>query len=331
MQFKYPWLFFLLIPLFWLLWQQFKSRSQNKIFFPFSHRRQNTLPRLTNWRIKLPYILRALAFTLAILALARPQTSSSNSRRLAQGIDIMIAFDVSRSMTIEDYRPNNRLEVAKAVVKNFIEGRSDDRIGFLMFSGESVTLCPPTLDYEVLLRSVENADVGQLKDGTAIGDALATAVARLKDSNAKSRVIILLTDGDNNAGAIAPLTAGSVAAGYGIKVYAIAFGKDGMAPMPVYEDFFGQKRKAYANVSSSINPDLLKKISEETKGKFYRAQERDSLAEVFHEIDGLERTKIETKQRIRWDEHFAIFLFPALLTLLIELFLSRFFLRVLPN
>lgn len=332
MQFRYPWMFFLALPVAWLLWQHFRlGTGRKRLLFPFAQIPALKLRPLAGWSRKLLAVIRLAAFALLLAALARPQTSSSSTRRLAEGIDIMIAFDVSKSMTIEDYDPHSRLEIAKKVVRDFVDGRKDDRIGFLMFSGESVTLCPPTLDYEVLDQAIESASVNELKDGTAIGDALASSVNRLKESTAKSRVIILITDGDSNAGSIAPLTAGEMAAGYGIKVYTIALGREGRVPLPVYEDFFGQTRKRYEYVFSSINPQLLQQIAQETGGKFYRPTGSSNLSEVFKEIDRLERTRVETKQKVRWDEKFPLFLFPALLLLWAEFILGRVVFRPLPN
>ncbi|RYZ98836.1 MAG: VWA domain-containing protein, partial [Proteobacteria bacterium] len=225
----------------------------------------------------------------------------------------------------------NRLDLAKEVVKSFIAGRQDDRIGFLMFSGEAVTLTPPTLDYPVIQDSVDQSQMDVLRDGTAIGDAIATSAARLKDSNAKSRVIILITDGDNNMGSIAPLTAGEIAAGYGLKVYAIALGTEGVVKVPQTVNVFGFQRKVYSQTTSTINPTLLQKISSETGGQFYRASDADSLKRVFAEINKLERTKVETKDRVLWEEHFQPYLLLGLCFLLADLILRLTKYRVLPD
>lgn len=283
------------------------------------------------WGIWVLPFLRALALSLLLIALARPQTESSQSRRLSQGIDIMIAFDVSKSMLIEDFDGQNRIDTAKVKVREFVRNRSDDRIGFLMFSGEAITLCPPTLDYQVLDSAIEAATTDQLKDGTAIGDAIASAVNRIKDSTAKSRIIILITDGDNNMGSVAPLTAGSLAKGFGIKVYSIALGREGTVDMPIYVTVFGQQRKQMQRVNSTINPELLKKISAETGGKFFRAQEEDSLEKVLSEIDQLEKSKVETKTRTRQHEHYYYPLSLALIFIFLEFALARTRLRILPG
>jgi Ca-activated chloride channel family protein len=328
--FQYPYLF-LLFPLIAFLIFRAKRKGKS-LAFPLTSRNFRK-PQGLLWPILVPLILKALAFLLVIAALARPQTSSSQVRRTADGIDIVVALDVSQSMSIEDVdvEDQNRLDVAKETVKKFIAGRKEDRIGFVMFSGEGVTLCPPTLDYEILLETVERAEMGILKDGTAIGEALATSVNRLKDSTAKSRVVILVTDGDNNMGAIAPLTAGEIARGYGIKVYTIALGKEGAVRYPVYTNFFGIQRKSYQYTQSTINPSLLMKIAEETGGKFFRAGDADSLEKVFGDINKLEKNSIETKDRVLWQEQYQIFLAVAVVVFLLEFLLSKTFFRILPE
>jgi Ca-activated chloride channel family protein len=282
--------------------------------------------RLPVW---LPFTLRSLAFALALFGLARPQTSSSQTQRTSEGIDIMIAFDVSQSMLIQDMGGGkNRLNTAKETVHKFIEGRKDDRIGFSVFSGEAITLCPPTLDYEFLHSAVDQADVNQLRDGTAIGDGLATSVNRLKDSTAKSRIVILITDGDNNMGAIAPLTAGDIAVGYGIKVYGIALGTEGVVNIPT-RNVFGQQ--VTQQVISSINPSLLMKIADSTGGKFYRSGDPGSLQRIFADIDKLERSKVEKKDRVLYREYFQPLLLFAFLFFLADLILRSTIFRVLPE
>ena len=333
MTLKYPWVVALLpVIIVYLLASSRGQTASKALAFPLGQRnfRLAAFSQASMW---IPFALRCLGFTLLVLALARPQSSSSQVRRMSEGIDIMIALDVSQSMTIEDTGTDgrNRLAVAKDVVKNFIAGRQDDRIGFLMFSGEAVTLCPPTLDYQILQDSVAMAEVNQLRDGTAIGDAIATSANRLKDSTAKSRVIILITDGDNNMGSIAPLTAGGIAAGYGLKVYAIALGTEGTVRFPVVQNVFGFQRKSYQTTTSTINPSLLQKIASETGGQFYRADDENSLTRVFAEINKLERTKVETKDRVLWEEHFQPFLLVGVLLLLADLILRRTKFRVLPD
>ena len=331
MSLRYPIALFLFVPIVVLLIAHFRNPSGRKtLSFPLYLR--NIRSGFTGrWQNISFFLVRLVAFALLVYCVARPQTSSTQVRRTSEGIDIMIALDVSASMLIEDEKGFSRISIAKETVKKFISGRSDDRIGFLMFSGEAITLCPPTLDYQVLQESVDMADINQMKDGTAIGDALATAVNRLKDSKAKTRVIILLTDGDNNMGSIAPLSAGDLAFGYGIKVYSIALGKEGMVNMPQEGNFFGKKYKTYAQVESTINPELIQKIAETTGGKFFRVEEQDSLRRVFSEINKLERSKVETKERVQWNEEYQPYLILALSLLLLEQILSRTIFRILPG
>lgn len=331
MTFKYPIVFALFVPIALFFWRAMQDRwNQKKIFYPLAGRDFSKVAIKFNLELVL-WFLKFLVCVCLVFALARPQTSSTSTKRSANGIDIMLALDVSKSMMIEDTRDRSRLDIAKETVADFIRGRKDDRIGLLVFSGESATLCPPTLDYEVLLTALSGVTTDQLKDGTAIGDGIANSVNRLRDSKAKTKIIILLTDGENNMGSVAPISAGDIAAGYGIKVYSIAFGKEGTVYLPQETDFFGQKRKQYIQLSNSINPELLQKISAETKGKFFRAAEEKGLAAVFKEIDRLEKTKVETKERVHWEEHFQRVLFLALILLLLEYALSRTVLRVLPN
>lgn len=329
---KYPAMLLIAIPILLVLWiSHSKITHGKKLLYPMHHRGLKFKSGLAQYMLVLPLLLKISAAFFLVIALARPQTSTSHTKRSAEGVDIMIALDVSKSMVIEDYKPYSRLDVAKETIRRFIAGRKDDRIGFLMFSGDAVTLCPPTLDYEMLDRAVESADTEQLKDGTAIGDALATAVGRIKDSKSPSRIIILVTDGDNNMGSIAPLTAGSLAQGYGIKVYSIALGKEGLVPFPEIDYSSGRPYKIYHQVESTINPELLMKISAETGGKFFRPTEADALKKVFAEIDKLEKSKVEKKENIQWNEHYQKFLLLGLCILFLDFILSRTRLRVLPN
>lgn len=329
MTLRYP-LVLLLVPVcVWLLFLALRARSSTKVlYFPIAHR-QLSLSAHLRLPIWLPFSFRSVAFFLAILALARPQTSSSQTQRTSEGIDIMISFDVSQSMLIQDMGGGrNRLDTAKETVHKFIDGRKDDRIGFSVFSGEAITLCPPTLDYEFLHAAVNQADVNQLRDGTAIGDGLATSLNRLKESSAKTRIVILITDGDNNMGAIAPLTAGDIAVGYGIKVYGIALGTEGVVNIPA-RNVFGQQ--VVQQVVSSINPSLLMKISDATGGKFYRSGDPGSLQRIFADIDKLERSKMEKKDRVLYSEYFQPLLLLAFLFFMADLILRSTIFRVLPE
>jgi len=272
-------------------------------------------------------VLRALVLALLILGVARPQTGQSEYRTHAEGVDIMLLLDSSGSMQAEDFRPKNRLHVAREVVKEFIGGRSHDRIGLVAFAAQAVTQCPLTLDYPVLSRLVDEVDIGMLEDGTAIGVALATACNRLKNSTAKSRVVILLTDGQNNTGSIDPTTASRVAASLGIKVYTIGVGTKGRAPMPVNDPVFGRRT---VTVQVDLDEETLIKIAELTGGLYFRATNREELVEIYKEIDKMEKTRIESETFVEYTDHFSWFILPVLGLLVAELALGQSVLRELP-
>lgn len=272
--------------------------------------------------------LKILSWTLLVVSLARPQAAFKETERSVNGIDIVIALDVSYSMNIEDMGSQNRLTIAKETMERFIKGRTHDRIGFIAFSGEPITLSPPTLDYGLLLAAMRTARTGDLKDGTAIGDGLALAVSHLKNSKAKSKIIVLLTDGDSNVGQVDPSTGGELAAGYGIRVYTIAIGREGRVKIPIPNPGGGPTRYQYQD--SSLNPELLMQIAEHTHGKFYRVMEESALRDVFDEIDKLEKTEIKSKEKTRYEERFQKPLKAGLLFLGVEQVLSRLVWRVLP-
>lgn len=268
------------------------------------------------WRARwkwIPVALQGLGIALAIAALARPQRADVKVKRNVEGIDIMLVLDVSDSMAIEDMTPN-RMDACKEIIKRFIQGRASDRIGLVIFSGESYTRVPLTLDYKMLLQNLAEVKSSRnIKMGTAIGVGLANAVARLKDSTAKSRVIVFLTDGENNSGTIDPETALEIAKGYGLKIYSIGAGRDGDSQLPVeMEDAFGRKVKRYQPIHSTVNEELLGKMASDTGGKFYRAETTDALANVFKDIDRLEKTKIETNQFTRYAELYEPLLWAAI-------------------
>jgi Ca-activated chloride channel family protein len=240
------------------------------------------------------------ALVLWIGALARPQTESRTLERQVSGIDIMMVMDVSLSMNAADLGERNRFEIAKDTIRKFIRGRENDRIGFSIFSGEPLTLTPPTLDYTLVLDRVRDTKIGILKDGTAIGDGLAVAVNRLKDSTAKSRVIILLTDGENNVGQIDPKTAGDLAAGFKIRVYTIAIGKEGRVRLPIRQGLL----TTYQFFDNQLNTKLLEEIAAQTQGKFFRVTDAQALERVFQEIDHLERSEVQSPEKIRYEDLF---------------------------
>lgn len=285
-----------------------------------------------SWKSRLqiiPDVFKVIAIVLIIIALARPQHSDEKIKRNVEGIDIVISMDISDSMLIEDMQPENRMEAAKMVAKEFIEKRVSDRIGLVLFSGEAFTKVPPTLDYKILLSALaEVSPERSVKMGTAIGVALANAVARLRDSTAKSRVIILLTDGENNSGTIDPETALEIAKGYGIRVYTIGIGVDGMAQLPIYyEDAFGNKRKRYQPMHSKVNDDLLTQIASETGGKYYRASNTNALQGVFNDISRLEKTKIEVNKFTKYSELFQGYLRWAIIFYLLAILFGRILIR----
>jgi Ca-activated chloride channel family protein len=266
-----------------------------------------------------------------ILALARPQSSFRQTERTTSGIDILMVMDVSASMNIEDLGERSRLDIAKETMESFIQGRQNDRIGFVIFSGEPVTLAPPTLDYGLLLRALRQATTGVLKDGTAIGDGLSLAVSHLRSSKAKSRVVILLTDGDNNLGQVDPATAGELAAGYGIRVYTIAIGREGRVKMPIrHQGIFGNNFTTYQWFDNALDPELLKLIANTTHGKFYRVTDESALGSVFKEIDQLEKSDVKSKEKVHYDEAFQKPLKLGVLILFLEQVLERVWWRFLP-
>lgn len=280
------------------------------------------------WRVRFRHLLfglRMAALTFIIIALARPQRSMSSQNISVEGIDIILANDISGSMLAEDFRPN-RLEAAKDVASQFIKSRPNDRIGLVVFSGESFTQCPLTTDHSVLINLYSEIKSGMVDDGTAIGDGLATAVNRLKESKAISKVIILLTDGMHNMGAIDPVSAAEIASLYGIRIYTIGVGTIGTAPYP-FETPFGIQ---YQNVEVKIDEALLQKISAMTDGKYFRAVNKQKLQEIYKEIDQLEKSKIDVTEFKRKKEEFFPFLLIALVLLGLEILLRQTVFRTIP-
>lgn len=275
------------------------------------------------WWIHAVFGIRMLAIGAIILGLARPQSTASWQNVTTEGIDIIMAMDISSSMLARDFEPN-RLEASKEVAINFIKGRPNDRIGLVVYSGESFTQCPLTTDHDKLINLMGELKHGMIKDGTAIGMGLANAVNRLKESDAKSRVVILLTDGENTAGSIPPITAAEVAATYGVRVYTIGVGTKGEAPMP-YQDLFGRMR--YQNVPVNIDEESLQEIADLTDGQYFRATDNQKLEEIYGEIDKLEKTIIEETQFEKKYEEFLPLALLALGLLLVEFLIKRFVLK----
>ena len=278
-----------------------------------------------NYLIHMPFILRMLVLSLLIMVLARPQTTNSWQNSEMEGIDIMLAIDVSTSMLAEDLKPN-RLEAAKQVAAEFINGRPNDNIGITLFAGESFTQCPLTVDHTVLLNLIKDVQCGLIEDGTAVGMGIANAVSRLKDSKAKSKVVIALTDGTNNRGDISPLTAAEIAKSFGIRVYTIGVGTNGMAPYPYQVAGTVQ----YVNLPVEIDEKMLSDIANITQGNYFRATSNSKLEEVYQEIDKLEKTKLSVRQFSKRDEKYEWFALAALFCILLEVLLRNTILKKIP-
>ena len=287
----------------------------------------NGIKSFRNRILHLPFILRILTLSMVIIVLARPQSSDSWEESDIEGIDIMLATDVSTSMLAMDLKPN-RIEAAKEVAAKFVNSRKNDNIGLTIFAGESFTQCPLTIDHAVMLNMLNavKCDIalnGIIEDGTAIGMGIANGVSRLKDSKAKSKVIILLTDGSNNSGEISPEAAAEIAKEFGVRIYTIGVGTNSeTAPFP-----YGDQ---VVNVPVEIDEVTLKKIAQITDGKYYRATSKESLGEIYSEIDKLERTKLHARQFSAYNEEYQIFALIALLSLMLEIILRNTVLRKIP-
>jgi Ca-activated chloride channel family protein len=324
----YPWLALGLLLIPGLIYLTFRLREARPTFVYSNISSLATLrPSIWARLAWLPFALRMLAFSLVLVALARPQLGASSQEIITEGVDILLAIDVSSSMKTEDFKPKNRLHAAKEVVADFIRSRPQDRLGMVVFAARAITKCPLTLDHDILLTLLEDVRIGSIEDGTAIGTALATSVNRLKDSPAKSRIIILLTDGINNRGEIDPLTAAELAETFGIKTYTVGAGKEGYANYPFEDPIRGT---VYQEVLVEIDEETLQKIAEITRGKYFRATDAESLVEVYKEIDAMEKTEIEQKQYVRYTELAPYFLAWALGLLMLETVLSRTRLQRIP-
>ena len=322
-------LLLLLVP--YILWY-FLYRKRNEPTMRMSDTRAY-LDAPQSWRTRLvhfPMLLRCATFTLVVIAMARPQTHNSWDKQTVEGIDIMLCIDISTSMLAEDLKPN-RMEAAKSVASEFISGRPDDNIGLTIFAGESFTQCPMTADHGSLLNLLlgvrtDLASRGLIEDGTAVGMGLANAVSRLKDSKAKSKVVILLTDGSNNRGDISPLTAAQIAKSLGIRVYTIGVGTNKVAPYPMPVAGGVQ----YVNIPVEIDTKTLSEIAAQTDGNYYRATNNKELKQIYDDIDKLEKTKLNVKKFSKRYEAFAPFAWAALITLLVEVLLRTTVFRRIP-
>ena len=321
----YLWLLTLLVPMIgYYVWRTLQGGASIQISSVAGVVRA---PRTVRYYLRhLPFALRAAAFALLVVALARPQDVEQNVRTNTEGIDIMLAIDVSGSMLARDFKPD-RITAAKEVAGSFIADRYGDRIGLVAFAGEAFTQSPLTTDQSTLQTLLARIRSGLIEDGTAIGNGLATAINRLRESDAKSKVIILLTDGVNNQGQIAPMTAAEIAKAQGIRVYTIGVGTEGMAPYPAI-DMFGNL--TFVNQKVEIDEKVLKAISDMTGGKYFRATDKDKLKAVYNEINQLEKSKIEVTEHISYHELFLTWVLAALGLLMAEFLLSNLVLKRIP-
>jgi len=317
---QYLWLLLGLIPL--LVWYILKKKnSQASIRFSSTEVFKTYKKPLKQYLRHILFLIRMLVIALLIMIIARPQTNRTNEK-ITEGIDIVIALDISGSMMAQDLKPN-RLEASKDIAIEFINKQEFDRIGLVVFAGESYTQCPVTIDHRILINMFKGIKQGLIADGTAIGHGLATAVNSLKDSKSKSKIVILLTDGENNSGKIDPMTAADLAAKYNVKVYTIGVGKNGYTDMPV-NTIFGQQLQ---KVEVKIDEETLKTISQKTDGKYFRAIDNNSLKNIYEEINKLEKDKIKEKLKKYKDEEYMKYLIPVLLLLVFEMLLRMFVFR----
>jgi Ca-activated chloride channel family protein len=332
MEFYHPLYFLLLILIIpyvvWYVLNHRKSSPSLKVSSTTAFMRSKKTWRV--WLTHAPFLLIIASFVAMVFALARPQTSNSWSNTDVEGIDIMLCMDVSTSMLAEDLKPN-RVKAARNVALEFINGRENDNIGLTIFAGEAYTQCPMTTDHAALLNLLNGIDCdmvqhGMLEDGTAIGMGIANAVTRLKDSKAKSKVIILLTDGTNNRGDISPGTAADIAKSFGIRIYTVAVGTNGTAPYPMIV----AGRKEYVNYPVEIDTEILSLIAEKTDGKTYRATNTNKLHEVYQEIDKLERTKMNVRKYSKRYEAYHIYALVSLIALVLAILLRATILKRIP-
>lgn len=327
-EFAYPAFLYalVLVPLMlaWYLWRGRKSSAPMKL-----SGFENLDERIGSSKVWLRHLLalfRMVVISLIIIVLARPQSSNQWEQVTTEGIDIVLCMDVSGSMRAMDFKPN-RLEASKNVGIEFVNARQDDRFGLVVFAGESFTQCPMTTDRAVVVNFLKEISFGVIEDGTAIGMGLATAVNRIKESKADSKVIILLTDGVNNRGDVGPITAAEIASGLGIRVYTIGVGSKGTAPIPV-QDMFG--RTITRDMPVEIDEEVLEKIAETTGGTYFRATDNNKLREIYQEIDQMEKTRLDIKHFSKNKEEYFPFLLAAMIILLVEVLLRYTIFRTIP-
>ena len=329
--FKDPWVlaFILLIPLLVIITR--RRRTDPTFIFSSKKLLEEIRPTFRQRMSSSLILFRALALVLVIFALARPQSVLEESKTVSEGVDIVLDLDTSTSMLAEDFKIAqkrvNRYDVVKDVVKEFIQKRKDDRIGMVAFAARAYTVCPLATDYAWINENLDRVRVGMIEDGTAIGSAIASSLNRLRTSKTKSRIIILLTDGINNAGTVSPLTAAEAARALKIKIYTIGVGTKGLVPYPVGQDRFG--RNVYQNIPIEIDEEMLKKIADMTGGKYYRATDTETLRKIYDDINKLEKSNIEHFGYREYSELFGYFLIPGLIILVLEIFLANtIFLKV---
>jgi Ca-activated chloride channel family protein len=326
------WLLLIWVPLVWIYLRREKGRQPAVRFSDLSVIKQMPISPLTRLR-HVPFILRCIGIGLLVVALARPQRGHSEQEIVTHGVDIMLVMDISRSMEGLDFQPKNRLFVSKETIKEFVRQRANDRMGLVIFAGRAFTKCPLTLDQNVLTQFLDGISFDDIQDdGTAIGTAIATAANRLKDSNAKSRIMILSTDGANNRGEIAPITAAQAAKELGIKIYTIGVGKEGEVPYPAVQvnPFTGQRQTVVQMVKSELDEKLLQEIADQTNGRFFRASDSKQLAEIYATINKLEKSEIKMKTYTTFTEHFFVWLLAGFCMLMAELILANTRFRRIP-
>ncbi|MEL6615565.1 MAG: VWA domain-containing protein [Bacteroidota bacterium] len=317
----------LLLPIGWLAWQTWAARGRSGagVAFPATADAVDVPPSLWVRLRGLPQALLFVALALGALAMARPQTREANVERTSEGIDIVLALDISTSMTAEDFVPN-RFEAARRVAGEFVDGRTSDRIGLVVFAARAYTQAPLTLDYRFLQRMLGEVRIGVVEDGTAIGTALATAVARLRDSDAESKVVILLTDGQNNRGEVDPLTAAEAAEALGVRVYAIGVGAEGGSTMRNQLPFGG----SILGPSAEVDEETLQAVAQQTGGRYFRATDTEALRSIYEAIGELEKTEIDETVFLDVDEKYPLVLWPALVLLALSVVLATTRLRTVP-
>ena len=323
--FATPWFFLLLLllPFLWFHYIKTGDKISRKMKVPRLSPSVPSKGGRVRWR-HFPFFLRLVALIILIVAMARPQRQVGNIPLSIEGIDIMLSLDISGSMLARDFKPD-RLQAAIKVADDFIDKRTNDRMGLVIFAAESFTQCPLTTDHNVLKTLLSNINIDMLEDGTAIGMGLATAVSRLKNSQAKNRIVILMTDGENNTGYIDPITAMEMAKSENVKIYTIGIGKKGLAPFPVKDPFTGATM--YRNMEVNIDETLLKKIAGETGGKYYRAENNQELDQIYDDIDQLEKSEIKVNAFVPKEELYFSFVLAGLLILIFEWIFRTFYLK----